>query len=128
MVFYLILLILHKDMGVQSHRFFFMVVVSLLMLSAVQASTPLWTFEPLTSTTVILPDDETALVQYKLTNQSNRLKTLEMKPIQGITQRTTEVGDCGIPIVLGGKAPCTLSLTITINQVPNPINSGPVVC
>ena len=109
-------------------KHFFLIVASLLMLSSVNANTPLWTFTPLTSTSVTLPADETALVQYRVTNQSNQLKTLAMKPIPGVTQRTTQAGDCGNPFVLEGKAFCTLSLVVTINQVPIPFNAGPVVC
>src|SRR3990167_2352567 len=101
----------------------------LLSITAVSyASAPLWTFTPLTATTVSVPSNDTATVQYTITNQSSRVHTLSMQSIQGITQITTGLGICGNPFVLTGKASCTLSLQVNGSQLSSPINDGPIVC
>lgn len=99
-----------------------------LMLTAVQAGTPLWTFEPLSATTITVPANGTATIQYRITNQSSRLHTLVMQSMEGITQISTGLGVCGNPIVLPGKNSCILSLQINGSQLNGPITDGPVVC
>lgn len=69
---------------------------ALLIMSTAEAGKPLWMFEALTSTTVDVPANDTTIVQYKITNQSMRTRTLVMKPIQGITQLTSGPGVSGI--------------------------------
>lgn len=101
---------------------------SVFMITAVFAGAPLWTFEPLTATTITVPANGTALVQYRVTNQSNRPHTLAMQPIRGITQITTGLNVCGNPFVLSGKGSCILSLQINGSQLSSPITDGPVVC
>ncbi len=92
------------------------------------ADSPVWTFTPLTATTLSVPSNDTATVQYTVTNQSSRVHTLSMQSIQGIAQTTTGLGICGNPFILTGKASCTLSLQVTGNQLTSPINNGPIVC
>ena len=92
------------------------------------AGAPVWTFTPLTETTISVPSNDTATVQYTVTNQSNRIHTLSMQSIQGIRQTTTGLGICGNPFVLTGKASCTLSLQVNGSQLTSPINDGPIVC
>ncbi len=99
-----------------------------LMITAACAGTPLWTFEPLTATTIAVPANGTAMVQYRVTNQSRKPHTLTMQPIRGITQITTGLGVCGNPFVLIGKSSCILSLQINGSQLNSPIVAGPVVC
>jgi hypothetical protein len=99
-----------------------------LMITPACAGTPLWIFEPLTATTISVPVNGTAIVQYRVTNQSSKPHTLIMQSIGGITQITTGVGICGNPFVLPGKGSCVLSLEISGNQLSSPIMSGPVVC
>ncbi|MFT4059599.1 MAG: IPT/TIG domain-containing protein [Legionella sp.] len=99
-----------------------------LLLQAAYAGGPLWTLEPLTPTTIVVPANGTTTVQYQVTNQSSRLHTLSMQPIEGIAQITTGLGSCSNPFVLRGKNSCILSLQINGNQLNNPIVDGPVVC
>ena len=99
-----------------------------LMITAAYASVPLWTFEPLTSTTLTVPENGAAIVQYRITNQSSKPHALIMKPIQGITQITTGLGVCGARFELRSKNSCILSLQINGNQLVRPITDGPVVC
>lgn len=103
--------------------------VFLLTISTLSyAGTPLWTFTPLTATTLSVPSNDTATVQYTITNQSSGVHTLSMQSIQGITQTTTGLGICGNPFILTGKASCTLSLQVNGSQLSSPINDGPIVC
>lgn len=99
-----------------------------LMITSACAGTPLWTFEPLTPTTIAVPANGAAVVQYRVTNQSSRPHTLTMQPLQGITQITTGLGVCKNPFVLQSKNACVLSLQINGSQLSTPIIDGPVVC
>lgn len=86
----------------------------LFSLSALShAGMPVWTLTALTPTTISVPGNGTAIVQYTVTNQSSKSHTLVMTPITGITQITTGTGVCGNPFTLSSKgASCTLSLQV----------------
>ena len=101
-----------------------------LMITAACAGTPRWSFDPLTATTIAVPANSTAVVQYRVTNQSTSPSpdTLIMQPMQGIAQITTELGVCSNPFVLKGKNSCILSLKINGSQLNGPIVGGPIVC
>jgi hypothetical protein len=103
-------------------------VVALCLLNAVQAAGPVWTLTPLTATTRSVPSNDTAIVQYQVTNQSKIARTLTMQSIPGVTQLTTGLGVCGRSFALTGKASCTLSLQIDGSLLTRPIDDGPVVC
>lgn len=101
---------------------------SVFMMTAVFAGTPLWTFEPLTTTTIAVPANGTAMVQYRVTNQSSKPHTLAMQSIGGVTQITTGLNVCGNPFVLRGKNSCILSLQINGSQLNGLVTDGPMVC
>lgn len=109
---------------------------ALLLLMAfaniVYASKPLLTFVPLTSTTVSVPGNGTANVQYTVTNQSNRPHSFLMSTITGVSQITSGSGVCGSTFTLSSHASCTLSLQIDGAQVASGIakgdTNGPIVC
>jgi hypothetical protein len=101
---------------------------SVLMVSAAGAVTPRWTFDPLTATTIAVPVNGTAVVQYKVTNQTTSPDTLTLQPTQGIAQITTGLGVCGNPFVIRGKDSCILSLQINGSQLSGPIDGGPIIC
>ena len=103
------------------------ILLLLLFISALQAS-PLWTFDPLTPTTMAIPANGTATVQYRITNQSKRAQKLSMKDIIGATQITSGFGVCGNPFLLTSKGSCILSLQINGSQLNVPIMEGPIVC
>jgi hypothetical protein len=98
------------------------------MISVANAGTPLWTFEALTPTTVAVPFNAIASVQYRVTNQSNRSHTLVMQSIPGVLQVTSGAGVCSNPFVLAGHASCTLSLQIIGSELNRPISDGPIIC
>lgn len=93
-----------------------------------QAGRPLWTLTPLTATTLSVPSNDTATVQYQITNQSTRTHTLSMQSIRGITQVTSGLGVCGNPFILTGHTSCTLFLQVNGSQLTQPISDGPIVC
>lgn len=93
------------------------------------AGTPIWTFTPLTATSLSVPRNSAATVQYLVANQSAKSHSLVMTPIPGITQTTTGVGICSNPFTLPSKgSSCTLSLKIQGSQLTHSITDGPIVC
>ena len=101
-----------------------------LCLTGVVAASPMWTLTPLTPTTLSVPSNDTAIVQYTVTNPlvpKARIRTLMMQPIHGITQLTAGLGICGNPFVLAPGASCTLSLQVNGSELTESINDGPVV-
>ena len=102
-------------------------ILALIQAGHVYAGIPLWTFTPLTATTISVSTSGSATIQYTVTNQSRRVHTLAMRPITGITQNTAG-GTCANPFRLGGLQSCTLSLTITGSALAGDVKSGPVVC
>lgn len=94
---------------------------ALLLATAVHAGTPVWTFSPLTATSVIVSTTGSAIVQYAVTNQSNKTHTLRMRPIEGI-----QAEGCTTP--LGAHQSCTLTLSITGSTLTGAVVGGPVLC
>ena len=101
--------------------------LTFLALSA-HAGMPMWSFEPLTATTLSVPVNSTAIVQYNVTNNSKKSHTLAMKAIPAVTQITTGVGICRNPFTLGSNSSCVLSLQINGSELNKPITDGPIVC
>ena len=99
----------------------------ILSMVLAHAGTPLWTFTPLTPTSLTVATNQTATVQYKVTNQSKITHTLLMRAIPGVTQETAS-GNCPSPFVLGYKQSCTLSLSINGSELIENIDDGPIVC
>lgn len=103
------------------------ILVLLAFAGMTQAGNPLWTFAPLTPTSISVPANGTGIVQYTVTNQSRKTHTLVMNTIQGITQDTSG-SYCKNPFTLGYQQSCTLKLNITGSQLSSNLNGGPVVC
>ncbi|WP_419420061.1 hypothetical protein ACNVED_01835 [Legionella sp. D16C41] len=106
----------------------FLTALLMLTMAFVQAGTPLWTFTPLTPTTLAVSPYGSATVQYQVTNQSRRTHTLIMRAIPGITQVMTAPGHCSTPFVLGYQQSCILNLLIQGASLSGNIHGGPVVC
>lgn len=98
-----------------------------IIMAFAHAGKPLWTFIPLTATTITLTDNDTATVSYQVTNQSRRTHTLAMKTIRGITQVTT-AGNCPSPFILEYQQSCILTLFINGSALSGNVPGGPVVC
>lgn len=100
-----------------------------LFMTTTLAGIPVWTFTPLTPTSLTVPANVVAMVEYRVMNQSNRLHMLRMKPIHGVTQSTPSgPGFCGNPMILPGKGSCILSLLIHGPLLTTPISGGPILC
>lgn len=100
------------------------------LMTILHAGGPLWTFTPLTSTSVIVPGNGTKTIQYLVTNQSKQPHRLVMTaPINpGITQITTP-GNCTNPINLPTYlSSCVLNLQITGSLLQGVIAGGPKLC
>lgn len=93
------------------------------------AGSPVWTFTPLTATSISVPANSTETIQYQVTNQSGKSHSLVMTPITGITQTTTGAGICSNPFTLPSRgSSCTLSLQVNGSQLTHSITDGPIVC
>jgi len=97
------------------------------LFSTAEAGSPLWTFTPLTPTTLTITTTDTAVVQYTLTNQSRKQHTLSVTQIPGVTQDTS-AGNCTNPVTLNYQGSCTLTLNITGSAMSGNIQRGPTVC
>lgn len=96
-------------------------------ITLVHAGAPLWTFTPLTDTTVTVSANNTATVLYKITNHSKKTHSLQMKAISGVTPITTP-NHCPNPFVLGYQESCILYLSINGSALSQDILGGPIVC
>lgn len=92
------------------------------------AASPVWTLTPLTATTLDVPTNSSATVQYIVTNQARKTLTLAMKPIQGIMQNISGPGICPNPFSLAQNQSCTLSLSLDGSALPQSVKGGPVIC
>ena len=92
------------------------------------ATQPTFTLTPTTPTTVQIPVNDNAVVQYRVTNQTKITRTLTMVPIAGITQLTGSAGECSNPFMLASKQSCLLTLQLNGSQLPGQVIQGPEVC
>lgn len=97
------------------------------LASLAHAGIPVWTIIPLTATTLTVPANSTATVEYLVTNQSLRRHTLQMTPIAGITQAVAP-GRCGPVFSLGAQESCILTLVINSDSLAGPVVGGPQIC
>lgn len=103
---------------------FFMPVVLSLMITQVLAAKPVWTFIPITETTVTPP----ATVTYRVVNQSKKSHTLALQSVEGVTQDIS-AGNCPSPFTLAGlNDSCLLTLNIAENASNATLNEGPIAC
>ncbi|QIN33540.1 InlB B-repeat-containing protein [Legionella longbeachae] len=108
---------------------FFLCAAVLIMNSISQAGTPMWTFTPNPAfpPNVSLTQSGYAYVQYTVTNQSKKTKTLIMNSIPGVTQMTTP-GNCSNPFTLAYQQSCALTLFVEARHLVGNIKGGPAVC
>ena len=110
-----------------------MAMLSMIVTSS-HAGSPLWTFTPLTATTVSLAVNQNTIVRYRVTNKSARPHTLAMLNINGVRQLIEEpptvLGSttCATPFTLAGYSDCDLILEVIGSQVKSGNTNGPSVC
>ncbi|MDF1683697.1 MAG: beta-propeller fold lactonase family protein [Legionellaceae bacterium] len=99
-------------------------IITALSITGLAEASPVWTFTPLTATTVTPP----AIIQYRVTNQSSKPHTLVLSPADGMTQVTT-AGNCSDALTLTSSHPsCILTLSISENASSSTLHSAPTVC
>ena len=92
------------------------------LMTTLHAGTPVWTFTPLTATSISVVANKSETIVYTVTNKSKKVHSLEMKPIPGISAS----GNCSSP--LGYLQSCTLTLLVNSNQLQGNVIGGPVLC
>lgn len=97
----------------------------LLPLGLSQAAKPIFSLEPTTPTSMFLPANSAEIVQYKVTNHTQKSRTITMRPIAGVAQ-TAE--GCSNPFTLAPQQSCLLTLLINGSAIPTHLRGGPVVC
>lgn len=81
-----------------------------------------------TPTTITVPANRQAIVQYKITNNTATTRTLTMLPIPNVTQLTSNSSECGNPFTLGKHQSCDLTMLVDGAQQTSNYAGGPVVC
>src|SRR5580704_913054 len=80
-------------------------------------------------TAMLLPLNFTETLSYQVTNNTNILRTLTMKPINGVSQNVGGANVCSNPFTLAPHQSCNLSLTINASQIrASGIQGGPIIC
>lgn len=103
--------------------------LALLAPLGANAAIPILTFDPQTPTTISVPVNGIARVDYLVTNRSNLSRTWAMNPIQGIDQIATGSNPCSPTFFLAGQQSCVLQLNVTGAQIPSGgVHGGPIVC
>lgn len=107
------------------------IILSILTLTATSllsaASSPLFTLMPISSTSFTVLSSASAVVQYRVTNQTEITRTLTMKPIQGI-QQLLAGASCQNPFTLAPHQSCMLNLLVDGAKIPAQITGGPEIC
>ncbi|OJY46278.1 MAG: hypothetical protein BGO90_00405 [Legionella sp. 40-6] len=100
-----------------------LVIIGAIWLSVANAGSPVWTFMPVEGfpPKIKISPNDTAAIQYKITNNSHRPHQLTMKPIAGLS-----TAGCTTP--LGFQQSCILTLTVNGHALPGDIQGGPVLC
>lgn len=94
-----------------------------LLMTMLQAQMPVWTFMQIPGypVSIEINSTDTATIKYTVTNQSHKVHTLVMKPIQGITS-----SGCTSP--LGYHKSCILTLIVHGSALAGDVNGGPSLC
>ncbi|MCA0404059.1 MAG: beta-lactamase family protein [Proteobacteria bacterium] len=100
--------------------------LNLLSLNA-NATLPLFEVTALTKAPNQLLANSIITVQYQVKNNSKKIKTLSLKPMQGVTQ-VLEQSLCQSPFNLAPGQSCVLNLKLTAAQMGTGIHSGPIFC
>lgn len=115
--------------GTYRKKLWFIGILALSLLDNSEAGVPLWTFTPVPagSNNISISINDTAAINYSVTNRSNKTHTLVMRPITGVTQDTSN-GNCPNPFTLQYNQSCTLALIIKGNALSGNLTGGPQVC
>ena len=105
------------------------ILMNVLVIFNTHAETqPKFTLTPLTDTTLIMFLDQTVVVKYRVTNQTNTTRTLTIVPIPGVIQTTAGTGVCAAPFTLAHGQSCVLTLSLYGRHLSENTIGGPKVC
>lgn len=90
---------------------------------------PMWTFtpDPDYPPKIAITPLGSAVIQYQVSNQSAKTRTLAMTPIAGIRQNT-DPGYCPNPFTLARQQSCILSLQVSGSALMSDVFGGPEIC
>lgn len=81
-----------------------------------------------TATTISVPANRHAYVQYTVTNNTSTTRTLTIVPIPNVVQTTNDSSQCPSPFTLAPGQSCKLTLYVSGSQLTSTYSGGPVVC
>ena len=81
-----------------------------------------------TATSITVPANRHAYVQYKVTNNTATTRTLTIAPIPNVVQTTSDNSQCANPFTLASGQSCKLTLYVDGSQLTSAFSGGPVVC
>lgn len=91
------------------------------------ASTPLWTFTPLTPTSVSVTSSTSVYVDYLITNHGSITHNIALQPFP-FSVRTINPFDCGKVFTLEPNQSCILSIFVDGAEIGKNFQFGPVLC
>jgi len=81
-----------------------------------------------TPTSITVPANRHAIVQYKVTNNTAVTRTLTMAPIPNVTQLTNDPSQCSNPFTLAHNQSCNLTLYVEGSLQKSHYVGGPIIC
>ncbi len=106
--------------------------IGLLAVNAIAcfASTQaIFSLDAKTPTTITVPANPRAFVQYVLKNNTTVQRTLTMQPIPNVTQRSDDSSECSYPtFTLAPGQSCKLTLYVDGESLNASYTGGPIVC
>lgn len=100
-------------------RFILLSLIVLFNVSVSAKTQPKFLIVPVGSINVTVTDTETAIVQYKVTNQTAITRQLIMSSISGVAQVTDGSGYCSNTFTLASGQSCLLTLKVIGSQLPH---------
>lgn len=101
--------------------------LNIMCINCTFASTPLWTFQPLTPTTVSITPYSIVNVDYLVTNQSSETHTIAIQPFPFEITKVDPLS-CGSVFTLEPNKSCILNVLIKGFLVSDSFRGGPVLC
>ena len=102
--------------------------LTLYVISGHAATQPKFSIKATTATAITIPANRHGYIQYTVTNHTTITRTLTMKPIPHVIQRTGEDEQCGNPFTLAQNQSCTLTLYIDGASLKSKYVGGPIIC
>ncbi len=105
------------------------VVLGMLLTAVASAGIPLFTFEPLTPTTLSASPSSVFTVKYKITNQSSKSTfTLFLQSLDPGVVQVPSPGYCSSPLILPPKGSCILNLLVLGSSLTGNVSDVPTLC